>query len=76
MQATIRQNRNDLPWRQCSELSIVAGEQDSLAFLVVETVRDMAVAALPTVHTVPITSELPAAALLGVSPTPSRTPTS
>ena len=69
----IRKHRHDLPWRQRREFTLVAGEQDPLAFLFAEALDHMAVAALTPVHTAIVSSELPAPALQRGEPYPQQT---
>jgi hypothetical protein len=57
MEAPIRQHRHDLPWRQCGEFRLVAGEEDPLAFLFAEAVRDQAWAAFAAIVTIAITDQ-------------------
>jgi hypothetical protein len=68
IEALVRQSWHDLPGQQCCEFRLVAGEQDPLALLVAEAVRDKAVAALSAILAVPITRELTAPALQGAEP--------
>jgi len=70
VKAPIRQHRHDLPWRQRREFTLVAGEEDPLAFFFAEAVRHIAVAALTPVHTAAVTSELPAPTLQRGEPYP------
>jgi hypothetical protein len=68
VETPIRQDRHDLSRRQRRELRLVAGEQDPLALLVAEAVRDKAVAAFTAILAVPITRELTPPALQGAEP--------
>ena len=61
--APIRQYGHDLPWWQRCKFRLVAGQQDGLAFLLTEAMSHVAVAALATIDTITVTSELPAPAL-------------
>ena len=70
IEAPICQHRHDLSRRQCGEFRLVTSEQDALAFYFAEAVRHMAVAALATVHTVDVTSELAAPKLQRGEPYP------
>jgi hypothetical protein len=63
IQPTVSQNGHDLPRWQRGEFRLVAGEQDPLALLVAEAVRDKAVAAFTAIQAVPITRELTPPAL-------------
>ncbi len=65
IEAPVRQDGHDLPWRQRCEFRLVAGEQDPLALLVREAVRNEAVAAFTAIQAVPITRELTPPALQG-----------
>jgi hypothetical protein len=65
IQASISQNRHDLPWRQRREFRLVAGEQDPLPLLLAQAVRNQALAAFTAIQAVPITGELPPPALQG-----------
>jgi hypothetical protein len=59
----IGKNGHDLERWQRGEFGFVAGKQDPLAFLFVEAVSNVAVAALAAVDAITVTSELPAPAL-------------
>jgi hypothetical protein len=72
MEALVRQGWHDLPRRQCCEFRLVAGEQDPLALLVAEAVRNKAVAAFAAVQAVPITRKLPPPALQGAESDPKQ----
>ena len=63
VEATIGQNRHDLPWWQRRKFRLVAGQQNPLAFLFTEAMSHVAVAALATIDAITVTSELPAPAL-------------
>jgi hypothetical protein len=63
VQAPFGQDRNDLPWWQRRKFRLVAGQQDALAFFLTEAMSHVAVAALATIDTITVTSELPAPAL-------------
>jgi hypothetical protein len=77
IEAPIRRDRHDLPRWQRRELRLGAGEQDPLALLVGEAVRNEAGAAFAAIDAVPISRELTQPALQGgVSPTPSKAATS
>jgi len=68
IQASISQDRNDLPRRQRREFRLVAGEQDPLALLVAQAMRHHAVAAFTAITSVPITGKLSPPALQGGEP--------
>jgi hypothetical protein len=75
IQTPISKDRHDLSRRQRCKLGLVAGEQDPLALLVSEAVRDEVVAAFTAIQAAPITHELPPPALQRGEPTPSRAAT-
>ena len=66
--ALIGQGRHDLPWRQCREIALVAGEQDPLAFLLAQSVRNQALAAFTAIDAVPSTNKLSPPGLQGGEP--------
>ncbi len=68
IQASISQDRHDLPRRQRREFGLVAGEQDPLTLLIREAVRDQAVAAFTAIQAVPIIRKLTSPALQGGEP--------
>jgi hypothetical protein len=68
IQASISQDRHDLPRRQGRELGLVAGEQNPLTLLIREAVRNQAVAAFTAIQAVPITRKLTSPALQGGEP--------
>ena len=72
IQAPVRQHRHDLPGRKRREFRLVAGEQDSLAFLLTEAVSDLAVAALAAIDAITVTRELTAPALQRGEPYPKQ----
>ena len=63
VEPAIRQYGHDLPWWQRRKFRLVAGQQDALAFFLTEAMSHVAVAALATIDTITVTSELPAPAL-------------
>ena len=59
----IGKDRHHLARRKCREIRLVADEQDALACLVAQAIRDPAVAAFAATQSVPITRELSPASL-------------
>jgi hypothetical protein len=62
-EASISQDRYDLPMRQGREFRLDAGEQDPLTLLILEAVRHQARTAFTAIQTVPIIRELTSPAL-------------